>query len=206
MNYLVLLRHGQSQWNLENRFTGFRDIDLSEDGEKEAALAGEKLAQFGVRFNRAFTSTLKRAYKTAEIALTNSGQPELIQNMTRHDDLRERNYGDLSGQNKDEARAQFGQEQVQIWRRSYDVQPPGGESLQDVVERRVRPYYESQIGPFLEQGENVLITAHGNSLRAILLVLEQETPESINQAEIPTGLPLVFELEKNQVQKRYFIN
>jgi 2,3-bisphosphoglycerate-dependent phosphoglycerate mutase len=205
MNHLVLLRHGQSQWNLENRFTGFHDIDLSENGEKEAATAGDKLARSGIHFDHVFTSTQKRAYRTAEIALEQAGQAELLKHMIKHNDLRERDYGDLTGQNKDEARSQFGHEQVQIWRRSYDVPPPGGESLEDVVEKRVRPYYEQHIKPFVEQGEHVLIAAHGNSLRAMLIILGQESPETINQAEIPTGVPLVFEMNNGQVQKRYFI-
>ena len=204
-NYLVLLRHGQSQWNLENRFTGFYDIDLSDLGKKEATQAGKRLAASGIHFDAVFTSTLQRAYHTVEIALTNAGQAELIPHMTRHDDLRERDYGDLTGQNKDEARAQFGEEQVQIWRRSYDVRPPGGECLQDVVENRVRPYYEANIKPLVEQGENILIAAHGNSLRAMLIILGAETPETINKAEMPTGVPLVFELENGKIKNKYFL-
>lgn len=205
MNYLVLLRHGESQWNLENRFTGFKDIDLSENGLREAKEAGERLKALGVTFDLVFTSTQKRAYNTAQIALKEAGQEKLFKSVIKHDDLRERDYGELTGQNKDEAREQFGEEQVQIWRRSYDIAPPGGECLKDVVENRVRPYFTKNIKPLLDQGKNVLIAAHGNSLRATLIVLGQETPETINKAEMPTGVPLVFELEDGQVMKRYFL-
>ena len=205
MNYLVLMRHGQSQWNLENRFTGFHDIDLSDLGREEAKAAGDKLKAAGIHFDRVFTSTLQRASNTANIALDAAGQGYLSGNMIRHDDLRERDYGDLTGLNKDETKAKFGEEQVQIWRRSYDVQPPGGESLKDVVENRVRPYFNAEIRPLLEQGQNVLVAAHGNSLRGILIVLGVETPETINKAEIPTGSPLVFEMEQGKVLKRYYL-
>lgn len=205
MNYLVLMRHGQSQWNLENRFTGFHDIDLSEQGRAEAREAGRRLKAAGITFDHVFTSTLQRAYHTAEIALKECGQGHLFAGAIRHDDLRERDYGDLTGLNKDETKEKFGAEQVQIWRRSYDVQPPGGESLQDVVEKRVRPYFEDKIRPLLLQGGNVLIAAHGNSLRGVLIVLGVETPETINQAEIPTGSPLVFELEDGKVRRRYYL-
>ncbi len=204
-NYLVLLRHGQSQWNLENRFTGFKNVDISENGEKEALLAGQRLKEAGIEFDTVFTSTLKRAFNTAEIALTEAGQGALIPHMTKHDDLRERDYGDLTGQNKDEAREEFGEEQVHIWRRSYDVPPPGGECLQDVVENRVRPYYETNIKPLVNEGENVLIAAHGNSLRAMLIILGAETPDTINKAEMPTGVPLVFEMEDGQIRNKYFL-
>ena len=204
-NTLVLLRHGQSQWNLENRFTGFHDIDLSDAGRKEAEEAGKRLAGAGIKFDRVFTSTLRRARHTAEIALKACGQGALTATMIAHDDLRERDYGDLTGLNKDDTRKKYGEEQVHVWRRSYDVQPPGGESLQDVVEKRVRPYYLSEIKPLLDAGENVLVAAHGNSLRALLIILGAETPETINQAELPTGVPLVFELEKGAIVKRYFL-
>lgn len=205
-NYLVLLRHGQSRWNLENRFTGFQDVDITEEGEKEAVTAGQKIAAAGIEFDRVFTSTLLRANRTAEIALKEAGQEHLLGGMVRHDDLRERDYGDLTGQNKDEARAEFGAEQVHIWRRSYDVPPPGGECLKDVVEKRVRPYYEQNIKPLIEEGENVLIAAHGNSLRAMLIILGSETPETINEAEMPTGVPLVFEMENGKILKKYFLD
>jgi 2,3-bisphosphoglycerate-dependent phosphoglycerate mutase len=206
MNFLVLLRHGESQWNLENRFTGFKDVDLSENGVKEAIKAGHLISQAGIKFDQVFTSTLIRANRTAELALDEAGQSDLIAQMVRHDDLRERDYGDLTGQNKDEARAEFGEDQVHIWRRSYDIRPPGGECLKDVVENRVQPYYEKNIKPLVDEGKNILIAAHGNSLRAMLIILGQETPETINSAEMPTGVPLVFEIENGQVVKKYFLN
>ncbi len=200
MNYLVLLRHGESQWNKENRFTGFTDIDLNETGEAEAKRAGQLLK--AIRFDKVYTSTLKRAYRTAEIVLSEAGQ---ILPMIRHDDLRERDYGDLTGLDKDETRKKYGEEQVHVWRRSYDVPPPGGECLKDVVENRVRPYYEANIKKHLEKGENVLIAAHGNSLRAMLIILGAETPDTINNAEMPTGVPLVFEMESGKIRTRYFL-
>ncbi len=206
MNYLVLLRHGQSQWNLENRFTGFYNVDLTEQGIKEAVNAGKQIAKAEIKFDQVFTSTLTRANRTTRLALENAGQEDLIETMIAHDDLRERDYGDLTGLNKDETRTKYGDEQVQIWRRSYDTSPPGGECLQDVVENRVRPYYESNIKDMLmEQGKNVLIGAHGNSLRAMLIILGVETPDTINGAEIPTGQPLVFEIEGGEIKKRYFL-
>ncbi|HYD18170.1 MAG TPA: 2,3-bisphosphoglycerate-dependent phosphoglycerate mutase [Patescibacteria group bacterium] len=199
MNYLVLLRHGESEWNKENKFTGFTDVELSAAGIEEAKAAGQSLKN--IKFDAVFTSTLKRAYNTASLAMTEAGQQL---DFVRHDDLRERDYGDLTGLNKDEMRKKFGEEQVHIWRRSYDVRPPGGESLKDVVDR-VRPYYEANIKPLLDAGKNVLIAAHGNTLRAMLIILEENTPENINSAEIPTGVPLVFEMNKAQKQKNYFL-
>lgn len=188
MATLVLLRHGESVWNKENRFTGFTDVDLSEAGVAEATEAGKAIAH--IPFDAVFTSTLKRAYRTAELGLGAAGQPDVA--TTRHDDLRERDYGDLTGLNKDEMREKFGAEQVHIWRRSYDVKPPNGESLADVV-ARVEPYWKANIKPLLDDGKNVLIAAHGNTLRAMLIILGKNTPEDINTAEIGTGKPLVFE-------------
>ncbi len=204
-NYLVLLRHGQSQWNLENRFTGFHDVELTDKGIAEASKAGELIKAAGIKFDQVFTSTLKRANNTARLALKAAGQENLIDNMVAHDDLRERDYGDLMGLNKDETRAKYGADQVHIWRRSYDTRPPNGECLKDVVENRVRPYYESNIKALVEGGKNVLIAAHGNSLRAMLIILGVETPDSINDAEFPTGVPLVFELDNGKIKKRYFL-
>jgi 2,3-bisphosphoglycerate-dependent phosphoglycerate mutase len=210
-NYLVLLRHGQSQWNLENRFTGFYDIDLSDLGRQEAAQAGKLIQQAGIRFDNAFSSTLQRASNTALLALQNSGAINShLQSsdgqwyMTCHDDLRERDYGDLTGLNKDETRQKYGDEQVHIWRRSYDVQPPGGESLKDVVDR-VRPYFEQNILPLLKADKNVLIGAHGNTLRAMLIVIGEYTPETIHAAEIPTGSPLAFEFEGGEKKRHYYL-
>ena len=187
MSTLVLLRHGESQWNKENRFTGFTDVDLNDTGVAEAKRAVQLLKAF--KFDKVYTSTLKRAYRTAELALGEMGQNLPL---IKHDDLRERDYGDLTGLNKDEMRKKFGEEQVHIWRRSYDVPPPGGESLKDVV-ARVRPYYEKHILPDLQAGKNVLLAAHGNTLRAMLIILGENTPENINTAEIATGIPFVFE-------------
>ena len=205
-NYLVLVRHGQSQWNLDNKFTGFHDAELTEQGRGEAVKAGELLKTAGITFDQVFTSTLQRANITAKLALESAGQGALIDTMVYHDDLRERDYGDLVGLNKDETREKYGDEQVHIWRRSYDTRPPNGECLKDVVENRVRPYYEANIKPMVEDGKNILIAAHGNSLRAMLIILGVETPESINDAEFGTGVPLVFELENGEIKKRYFLN
>ncbi len=196
MNYLVLLRHGESQWNKENRFTGFTDVDLNETGVAEAKRAGKLLT--GIKFDKVYTSTLKRAYRTAELVLSEAGQ---ILPMVKHDDLRERDYGDLTGLNKDETRQKFGAEQVQIWRRSYDVPPPGGESLKDVV-ARVKPYFEKNILPDVKAGKNVLLAAHGNTLRAMLIILGENTPENINTAEIATGVPIVFKYADGKLQGR----
>lgn len=199
MNYLVLLRHGESVWNQENRFTGFTDVDLSDKGVEEAKEAGRSLSH--IKFDLVFTSTLKRAFRTAELALAEAGQKH---DLIRHDDLRERDYGDLTGLNKDEMRKKYGEEQVHVWRRSYDVRPPGGESLKDVV-ARVTPYFDTHIKPRLDEGKNVLIAAHGNTLRAMLIILGEYTSENINTAELPTGVPLVFEFDKGQKQKNYFL-
>lgn len=206
MNYLVLLRHGQSEWNLANKFTGFVDVNLTEKGRAEAVDAGKKLAHKNITFDQVFTSTQKRAMETTEIALQEAAQFDAHKDsIIRHDDLRERDYGDLAGLDKDETRAKYGADQVHIWRRSYETPPPGGESLKMVVENRVQPYFDTHIRPMLEQGKNVLIGAHGNSLRAILITLGVETPETINQAEMPTGVPLVFEIEDGKVTNRYFL-
>ncbi len=197
MGTLVLLRHGQSVWNKENRFTGFTDVELSEQGEAEARAAGDKLRDLPL--DHVFTSTLKRAYTTAELALKAAGQSAVAQ--TRHDDLRERDYGDLTGLNKDDMRQKYGEEQVHIWRRSYDVQPPNGESLKDVV-ARVEPYYHAHIEPLLASGKNVLVAAHGNTLRAMLIILGLHTPETINNAEIATGDPLFFDISAAGVSQK----
>jgi len=204
-SYLVLMRHGQSQWNLENRFTGFHNVELSEQGVSEAKLSGQNLAKAGIHFDVVYTSTLKRAYTTAEIALNEAGQGALVSGMLKSDDMRERDYGDLTGLNKDETKAKYGEEQVHIWRRSYDVQPPGGESLKDVVENRVRPYFETVIKPQMDAGKNILVAAHGNSLRALLIILGENTPENINSTEIPTGSPLVLEFENGVRTAKYYL-
>ena len=188
---LVLVRHGQSEWNLKNLFTGWKDPNLTEKGVAEAKEAGRKLKAQGLTFDRAFTSDLTRAQKTLDLALEEMGQTGLP--ITRHLALNERDYGDLSGLNKDDARAKWGPEQVHIWRRSYDVPPPGGESLRDTVARTL-PYYVTHILPQVLQGKRVLVAAHGNSLRALIMVLEQLSPEGIMKRELATGVPVIYRL------------
>lgn len=200
MSYLVILRHGQSQWNLENKFTGWVDVDLSEQGVKEAQNAGEKLK--GYKFDKAYTSDLTRAQRTLSIILDIIGQADIP--VEKDKALNERMYGDLQGLNKDELREKFGAEQVQIWRRSYDVAPPNGESLKDTAER-VIPYWESKIVPDLKAGKNILISAHGNSLRALVMYLEKLSGQEIVSIEIPTGSPKYYKLDKdlNILDKKY---
>ncbi|WP_447975141.1 2,3-bisphosphoglycerate-dependent phosphoglycerate mutase [Nitrospira sp. Kam-Ns4a] len=190
MAQLVLLRHGQSQWNLENRFTGWVDVPLSPKGEEEAREAGRKLR--GFRFDRAFTSVLTRASETLRLVLEVIGQTDIP--IEKDQALNERMYGDLQGLNKDETAKKYGAQQVKLWRRSYDVRPPGGESLKDTAER-VLPYYERQIRPHLLAGRNVLVSAHGNSLRALVMHLDRLTPEEVLELNIPTGVPLLYEFD-----------
>ena len=188
---LILLRHGQSLWNKENRFTGWVDIDLSEQGEAEARQAGKLLA--GRKIDALFTSVLTRAIRTADLALEVSGHSNLV--AQRSELLNERHYGDLQGLNKQEMRQKHGAEQVHTWRRSFDVKPPGkgGESLSMTIDR-VLPYYHKAIEPLLFQGKNVLVVAHGNSLRALSYHLDNHSAESIIGLEIPTGVPIVYHL------------
>jgi len=186
---LILLRHGQSQWNLENRFTGWVDVPLSPRGEEEARSAGEKLR--GRKIDKLYTSVLKRAIDTAEIALETARIGPLP--TERDAALNERMYGDLQGKNKAEAAREFGPDQVKLWRRSYDVRPPGGESLADTA-ARVLPYWERRILPDLRAGKNVLVAAHGNSLRALVMHLDGLTHEQVLELEIPTGDPLLYEI------------
>jgi len=188
---LVLVRHGQSEWNLKNLFTGWRDVDLTEAGVAEARAAGRKLKSQGLSFDVAYTSALKRAQRTLDLMLDEMGQSGLP--IVRDQALNERDYGDLVGMNKDDARKKFGAEQVHIWRRSYDVPPPGGESLKDTVARAL-PYYVQEIQPRVLRGERVLISAHGNSLRALIMVLERLTPEQILKRELGTGVPIIYRL------------
>ncbi len=190
MSRLVLLRHGESQWNLENRFTGWVDVPLSPKGKEEAKAAGEKLR--GYRFDRAFSSVLARANDTLRIVLEVLGQTGIP--IEKDKALNERMYGELQGLNKAETAKKFGDEQVKIWRRSFDVRPPGGESLKDTAER-VLPYYEARIKPWLAKGETILIAAHGNSLRALVMQLDQLTREQVLELNIPTGAPLCYELD-----------
>jgi 2,3-bisphosphoglycerate-dependent phosphoglycerate mutase len=188
---LVLVRHGQSDWNLKNLFTGWKDPGLTELGTKEAKIAGQRLKRRGIRFDVAFTSALSRAQETLRLMLDEIGQMSLP--TLRDQALNERDYGDLSGLNKDDARARWGAEQVHLWRRSYDVPPPGGESLKDTVARAL-PYYVQEILPRVMRGERTLVAAHGNSLRALVMVLDRLTPETIPAMEIATGIPLVYRL------------
>ena len=188
---LVLIRHGQSDWNLKNLFTGWKNPDLTPQGIEEAKRAGRALKELGLGFDIAFTSALVRAQNTTRLVLGELGQtPTTIENQA----LNERDYGDLSGLNKAEAAKKWGDEQVHIWRRSYDIAPPGGESLRDTL-ARVLPYYNQQILPRVLRGERTLVCAHGNSLRALIMVLDQATPETIPTLELDTGVPVVYRLK-----------
>ncbi|MBS7802971.1 2,3-bisphosphoglycerate-dependent phosphoglycerate mutase [Rhizobiales bacterium TNE-4] len=188
---LVLVRHGQSEWNLKNLFTGWKDPGLTEKGIGEAKAAGQRLKALGLSFDVAYTSALTRAQNTCALILDQLGQSSL--NTIRDQALNERDYGDLSGLNKDDARAKWGEDQVHVWRRSYDVAPPGGESLKDTV-ARVLPYYCQEILPRVLRGERVIVAAHGNSLRALVMVLDRLTPQTIPSMELDTGVPLVYRL------------
>jgi 2,3-bisphosphoglycerate-dependent phosphoglycerate mutase len=199
MSQLVIFRHGQSVWNLENKFTGWVDVALTPKGIEEARAAGEKLKSF--KFDEGFTSDLKRAQDTLTIALEVSGQNNLP--ITKDKALNERMYGDLQGMNKAETAAKFGDAQVKIWRRSYDVAPPNGESLKDTA-ARVIPYFEKEIAPKLKAEKNIVIAAHGNSLRALIMHLEKMTPAQILEFEIGTGQPRVYELNNDLSIKKVY--
>jgi 2,3-bisphosphoglycerate-dependent phosphoglycerate mutase len=188
---LVLVRHGQSEWNLKNLFTGWKDVDLTEQGIKEAREAGRKLKAQGLVFDVAFTSALKRAQRTLGLILDEMGTPAIP--VMRDQALNERDYGDLVGMNKDDARKKWGEEQVLRWRRSYDIQPPGGESLKDTVARTL-PYFIQEILPRVLRGERTIVAAHGNSLRALVMVLERLSPDGILKRELATGVPIVYRL------------
>lgn len=188
---LVLVRHGQSDWNLKNLFTGWKDPDLSEQGIAEAKEAGRRLKARGLTFDIAFTSVLTRAQHTLDLLLAELGQTGLP--TQKNLALNERDYGDLSGLNKDDARKKWGEEQVHIWRRSYDVAPPGGESLKDTLARAL-PYYVQEILPCVLRGERTLVSAHGNSLRALIMVLDKLSPEAIVKRELATGVPIIYRL------------
>ncbi|MGM5631762.1 2,3-bisphosphoglycerate-dependent phosphoglycerate mutase [Apibacter raozihei] len=192
MAILVLFRHGQSVWNLENKFTGWVDVDLTDKGREEAKEAGDKLK--GMHFDYAYSSELKRAQETLNIALNEAG----IKNVPTiyNKALNERMYGDLQGLNKAETAKKFGDEQVHQWRRSYDIAPPNGESLKDTAER-VIPYFEKEIIPKLKEEKNIVIAAHGNSLRALIMYLEKLTPDEIINFEIATGVPREYDLDQN---------
>ncbi|WP_421725341.1 2,3-bisphosphoglycerate-dependent phosphoglycerate mutase [Bauldia sp.] len=188
---MVLVRHGQSEWNLKNLFTGWRDVGLTEQGIAEARTAGQRMKHEGLTFGRTFTSGLIRAQRTLDLALEELGVADLP--IERDIALNERDYGDLAGLNKDDARKKWGEEQVHIWRRSYATQPPGGESLRDTG-ARVWPYYLHTIQPHVMRGEGVLISAHGNSLRALIMALDGLTPDEVVKLELPTGLPILYRL------------
>jgi 2,3-bisphosphoglycerate-dependent phosphoglycerate mutase len=192
MARLVLLRHGESQWNLENRFTGWVDVPLSPRGVQEAKNAGDKLR--GFTFDRAFTSVLLRANETLRLVLDGLGQTNIP--IEKDKALNERMYGELQGLNKAETAKKYGEDQVKIWRRSFDVRPPGGESLKDTADR-VLPYYNEKIKPYLLKGETILISAHGNSLRALVMQLDQLSKEQVLELNIPTGAPLLYELDNS---------
>jgi len=191
MASLLLVRHGQSQWNLENRFTGWIDIPLTEAGRTEARRAGEQIKALNIRFDVGYTSVLIRATETLRILLSILGQEGIP--IVQDPALNERHYGELQGLNKDQMRKKFGEEQVRLWRRSYDVAPPGGESLKDTAARTI-PFFESRILPDLKAGKNVLVSAHGNSLRSIVMHLDHLTKEQVLALEIPTGVSIRYEL------------
>lgn len=189
MGILVLVRHGQSQWNLENRFTGWVDVPITELGEQEARRAGRELK--AIHFNVAFTSELVRAQRTLTLILEECGQPDVP--VEKSQALNERHYGDLQGLNKAETAKKYGEEQVHIWRRSFDIKPPNGESLKDTAARTL-PYFKEKILPTASSGKNVLVSAHGNSLRAIVMGLENLTPEQILKVEIATARPIIYDI------------
>lgn len=186
---LVLVRHGQSEWNEKNLFTGWRDPGLTEKGEAEAVAAGKRLAAEGFKFDQAFTSVLQRAQRTLDLMLVELKQTGLA--TTQDQALNERDYGDLSGLNKDDARAKWGEEQVHTWRRSFDVNPPGGESLKDTAARTL-PYFHDKIWPLVTGGQTIVVAAHGNSLRSIIMDIETLSPEEILKVEVATGVPIVY--------------
>ena len=196
--YLVLVRHGQSEWNKKNLFTGWKDPKLTSKGVEEAIKAGDELKSSGYSFDKMYTSELFRAQETGRIILDRMGLDsiEVIKDLS----LNERNYGDLAGLNKDDARKKWGEDQVHIWRRSFDVPPPGGESLKDTAER-VLPYFKQNIIPQLAEGLNILIAAHGNSLRALVMEIEKISPDEIVKLEIATGIPLVYKYSENEIER-----
>jgi 2,3-bisphosphoglycerate-dependent phosphoglycerate mutase len=195
---LVLVRHGQSEWNKKNLFTGWKDPELTELGIEEAIQAGNQLKQSNIKFDVMFTSDLFRAQETGRLILEQMNQTDIA--TIKDQSLNERNYGELAGLNKDDARKKWGEEQVHIWRRSFDVPPPGGESLKNTAER-VLPYFESKILPEVIKGKNILIAAHGNSLRALVMKLEDINPDEIVKLEIATGDPLMYECSEGKIQR-----
>lgn len=194
-NFLVLVRHGQSEWNAKNLFTGWKNPGLTSDGKKEAINAGSLIKERNIQFSMMFTSALKRAQITGQIILDGIEQPDI--EVVKDEALNERDYGDLSGLNKDDARKEWGEEQVHIWRRSFDIPPPGGESLKDTAER-VLPFFNSSILPKIIEGKNILVAAHGNSLRSLVMQLDDLSKEEVIALEIPTGAPIIYSFEGNE--------
>ncbi len=203
MSILILIRHGQSQWNAENRFTGWVNVPLTEQGEQEADRAGQRLAAEGVHVDIAYTSELRRAIETGQRVLDGLGQSDLEQ--IRSWELNERFYGALTGRDKQQTREEFGEEQVHIWRRSYDIPPPAGESLADTA-RRTLPYFRDVIIPATREHETVLVAAHGNSLRAILKELEGLSDEEITEVNIPTGVPYVYDMADGEMTAKRIVD
>ena len=197
-NYLVLVRHGQSEWNAKNLFTGWKDPDLTDKGIEEAVNAGKKINEYGLSFSCMFTSALVRAQNTAKIILKEIEQEDIPTYQDKN--LNERAYGSLTGMDKDEARQKFGSEQVQIWRRSFDTSPPDGESLKDTY-NRVVPYFQKNILPHLADGKNILVSAHGNSLRALVKLIENISENDIVKLEIATGQPIIYKYQDGKYTK-----
>jgi len=208
MANLILLRHGQSKWNLENRFTGWEDIDLSDKGILEAKESGKLIKNKEIMIDCVYTSNLKRAINTAHYAMKEAGYKHLFKNdnliSISHSSINERDYGDLTGLNKDQTAEKYGKEQVQIWRRSFDVKPPGGESLSDVI-NRVKPYFKKIIYKEIENNNNVLMSAHGNSLRALFFVLGFNNSKDISMLEIPTGKPFLVEFKQGKIVNKNYL-
>ena len=194
MSALILVRHGQSEWNEKNLFTGWKDPDLTSKGEVEAKEAGKSLNKLDIKYDLMFTSVLLRAKRTAQIILNELNQRDI--KIIKDKALNERDYGNLSGLNKDEAREKWGEEQVHKWRRSYNIAPPGGESLKDTAER-VLPYYRKKILPHVNERKNIIVAAHGNSLRALVMELDNLSPKEIVKLEIPTGIPIFYEISSS---------
>ena len=194
MSALILVRHGQSQWNEKNLFTGWKDPDLTSKGEVEAKEAGKSLNKLDIKYDLMFTSVLLRAKRTAQIILNELNQRDI--KIIKDKAINERDYGNLSGLNKDEAREKWGEEQVHKWRRSYNIAPPGGESLKDTAER-VLPYYRKKILPHVNERKNIIVAAHGNSLRALVMELDNLSPKEIVKLEIPTGIPIFYEISSS---------
>ncbi len=212
MNYLVLLRHGESQWNLENRFTGWVDVDITDKGDREARLSGEELKKKNLHFDKMFTSVLKRAIHTADIVCEVAEYKNLP--VERDQALNERHYGALQGLNKAETAKIYGDEQVHLWRRSYDIPPPKditelnpdgySESLKDTAARTI-PYYQNKIEPLVKEGKNILVVAHGNSLRSMVMFLDNLSREEVLELNIPTGVPLVYEFDNGEIRNKYYL-